>query len=84
MRTYFFIVLLSFSLIACTSVDSDAKEAAALVKESIDYTRNNELEKAKDMYDKSQAIMNRYKGTKQYEAFHKAYTIYLSAQQQNK
>lgn len=84
MRILLLVVLSAFIFAACSSTDSDAKEAAMLIKESINYTRSNELDKAKEAYDKAQAIMNRYKGAKQYEEFHKAYTTYLSAQQQDK
>lgn len=76
--TLLYILLLTIAMIGCTSVDDNAKKAAKYNKESIELTRANRLDDAKELYDKSQAIINEYKNTDQYQEFHNAYNTYLS------
>lgn len=71
-------ITLSTFFASCSSMEDDAKNAADLSKESLNYVRSNQLDKAKDAYDKSQAIINQYKETEQYQEFYKAYNSYFA------
>lgn len=79
-RLAYFLMVMVFLILpaSCSSVESDAKKAANLTKESIDYARAKELQKAEKVYKKSQEIIARYKGTEKYEEFYTAYSKYLS------
>ena len=70
-------ILLSFVFAGCSSIEDDAKKAAELNKESVEHTRANNLDKAKEAYDKSQAIISLYKGTDEYDKFYKTYLDFL-------
>lgn len=78
------ILLFVFVLSSCSSLDSDAKKAAELNKESLEYIRQQNLEKAEKAYKASQEIVSRYKGTEQYMEFHKAYSEYMLGETTNK
>lgn len=78
------ILLFVFILSSCSSLDSDAKKAAELNKESLEYVRQQNLEEAEKAYKASQEIVNRYKGTEQYLEFHKAYSGYMLGETTNK
>lgn len=77
--TLLYILVFTMAMVGCTSLDDNAKKAAKYNKESIELIRANRLDEAKELYDKSQAIINEYKGTDQYQEFHNAYNAYLSA-----
>jgi len=71
------VVALMFFSAGCSSVDSDAKEAAELNNKSMEYIKNNDLLKADELYKESVKIMNKYKDTDQYKEFYAAYNKYL-------
>lgn len=80
MKKIVYLSLILFQLIcftACSSVDGDAKKAAKLNMESIEYVKQQNLDKAQETYNESQEIVNRYKATDQYEEFYAAYSKYL-------
>lgn len=79
----FFILFTLITLASCSSVDGDAKEAAELNKKSISYIKEQNLEKAEELYKKSQKIIARYKGTEQYAEFHQIYSEYLHGEGSN-
>jgi len=68
-----------FSLLftACSSIESDAKKAAELDKESIIYTRKGDLEKAEKNYAEIKKIINKYEQNGQIKEFYKSYELYL-------
>lgn len=68
---------------ACSSVDSDARKAAQLNKESIEYVKEGDLEEAERTYKESQEILSRYKGTEKYDEFQSAYNTYMHGEVQN-
>lgn len=78
MNKYLSVAFLALSslLSSCSSVKSDAKDAATLVAESLEYTRDGNLEKAEERYKEYREIEARYKNTDNYEAFVKAYNEY--------
>ncbi|WP_165022773.1 MULTISPECIES: hypothetical protein [unclassified Dysgonomonas] len=81
MRKVLFLFVTLFLLItlgACSSVDGDAKEAAELNLKSLEYIRDNELDKAAAAFEESQAIIARYKGADHFDEFYKAYSNYMS------
>lgn len=73
----FIVLLLCILLSACSSVDSDAKKAAALNRESMEYIKEGDLSEAERAYKESQEIVSRYKGTEKYEEFYAAYNSYM-------
>lgn len=73
----FTIFLLSLLLPACSSVDSDARKAAELNLQSLNYIKNRDLKKAEELYKESQEIVARYKGKEQYKEFQNAYSNYM-------
>lgn len=78
MNKYLSVAFLAFSafLSSCSSVKSDAKDAATLVAESLEYTRDGNLKKAEQCYKEYREIEAKYKNTDNYEAFVKAYNEY--------
>ena len=81
---FFSVVLLTILLSSCSSVESDAKEAAELNLESLEYIKEQELEKAEEVYKEAQEIIARYKGTEKYIEFHKLYSEYMLKESSNK
>ncbi|MBD8387682.1 hypothetical protein [Dysgonomonas sp. BGC7] len=72
-----FSIILFVCLTSCSSVEGDAEKAASLNKESIDCIRNQDLQKAEELYKQSQEIIAQYKGTEKYEEFHTAYNKFM-------
>lgn len=62
---------------SCSSLDSDAKKAAELNIKSLDYIKEQNLEKAEELYKASQEIISRYKETEQYKEFQRIYSEYM-------
>lgn len=79
MRQILFIVCLNtlFFFASCSSLDSDAEQAANLSKKSIEYTTKMEFDKAEQAYSKSQELFRKYEQTGQEAEFTKAYNNYL-------
>lgn len=81
---YLFLALapvLSVLFTACSSVDNDAKKAAKLHIESVEYIQKNDLEGAEKLFQKSQQIIDKYKNstdTAEYSEFSKKYMLYLN------
>ncbi|MFV0418789.1 MAG: hypothetical protein ACK5KT_08685 [Dysgonomonas sp.] len=76
--TSLFLTLISSSLlISCSSMDSDAKKAADLNKKSLEYVKEQNLEKAEKLYKESQEIIAKYKDTEQYKEFERVYFEYM-------
>lgn len=75
MSKYFFALFLALPLffISCSSLRSDAEEAAELVAKSLEYTRDGNLEKADAIYKEYLEIEKKYRGTDNYKAFKEAY-----------
>ncbi|MDR0823459.1 MAG: hypothetical protein LBN74_00060 [Prevotella sp.] len=71
---YLFVLIIFY---ACSSVDGDAKKAAELNKESLEYAKKPDLHKAEELYKESREIINKYKETDKYEEFQKAYHQYM-------
>ena len=63
--------------ISCASVDRDAREAARLNKESMEYAKEGDLEEAERAYKDAQQIISDYKDTEYNEEFHAAYNKYM-------
>lgn len=84
MGKIYFLVLVTLSLcfIACSpSVESQAEEAARLNKESLKYVMENDLEKAEELFKESDAIVQKYKSSKdtaEYNEFFSKYLLYLN------
>jgi outer membrane protein assembly factor BamD (BamD/ComL family) len=78
--TFIFLVIL---FTACSSVDSDARKAAQLNKESIEYVKEGDLEEAERAYKEAQEILSRYKGTEKYDEFQTAYNTYMHGESPN-
>jgi len=76
-------VALLLSYVSCSSVDSDAKEAAELNLKSIEYIREQDLQEAEELYKKSQEIINRYKNTGKAKDFYTAYNKYFLEENTN-
>lgn len=74
------VILVFTSLVACSSLDSDAKKAADLNKESIEYIREGDLENAEKAFKEAKEIITQYRETKEYEHFYEAYNKYLFAE----
>ncbi|GAB6119484.1 outer membrane protein assembly factor BamD [Dysgonomonas termitidis] len=85
MKLAFLLTFISFIILftACSSVDSDAKKAAQLNKESIGYVKEGDLEEAERAYKEAQEILSRYKGTEKYEEFQSAYNTYMQGETSN-
>lgn len=86
MRKFAYLSLISFSFIftiSCSSIDSDAKQAAELNKKSLNYIKEQNLEKAEKLYNESQEIIARYKGTEQYTEFQRIYSEYMLGENAN-
>lgn len=77
-------IILLFLCVSCSSVDSDAKKAAELNLESIEYVKQQDLQEAEILYKESQEIVNRYKNTEKEEEFYVAYNKYLLGENTNK
>lgn len=82
-KIYFFtIVIVSLCFMACSpSIESQAEEAARLNKESLKYVMENDLEKAEQLFKESDAIVQKYKNSKdtaEYEEFFSKYMLYLN------
>lgn len=58
-------------------MDSDAKKAADLNKKSLEYVKEQNLEKAEKLYKESQEIIAKYKDTEQYKEFERVYFEYM-------
>ncbi|WP_029906606.1 hypothetical protein [Prevotella sp. 10(H)] len=71
------VIFSSLFFMACSTVDSDAKKAAELNKESIEYVKAGNLMEAERIYKESKEIVSRYKGTEKYNEFSKAYSTYM-------
>ena len=85
MKLPFLLTFISFILLfsSCSSVDSDAKKAVQLNKESIEYVKEGDLQEAERAYKESQEIFFRYKGTEKYEEFQTAYNTYMHGEALN-
>lgn len=85
MKLAFLLTFISLVILftACSSLDSDAKKAAQLNKESIEYVKEGDLEEAERAYKESQEILSRYKGTEEYDEFQSAYNTYMHGEVQN-
>ena len=70
-------------MISCSSIDNDAKQAAEFIKKSLDYIKEQNLEKAEKLYNESQEIIARYKGTEQYTEFQRIYSEYMLGESVN-
>lgn len=79
--TLLMFILVSFS--ACSSLDGDAKKAAELSKKSINYAKDSDLQKAEELYQESQQIIDEYRKTDEYEEFQKAYNKYMHGESVN-
>jgi PBP1b-binding outer membrane lipoprotein LpoB len=77
MKQLAFLIFILFLFSACSSLDSDAKKAAELNKQSIEYAKNADLKKAEELYKESQEIVNSYIGSDEYDEFNKAYHQYM-------
>lgn len=73
----YLLIVTSFFLSACSSLDSDAKKAAELSKKSIEYTTQMKFDKAEQAYKQAQDYFRKYDASGQKEAFDKAYNEYL-------
>lgn len=84
-KLVFWVVAISmlFFFSACSSVDGDAKKAAELNRKSLEYIKDNDLEKAAKLYQEMREIVANYDGTEDYEAFHAAYNQYMIPQTNN-
>ncbi|NDV95086.1 hypothetical protein D0T84_09160 [Dysgonomonas sp. 521] len=71
------LIFILFLFFACSSLDNDAKKAAELNKQSIEYAKDADLQKAEELYKESQEIVNSYIGTDEYEEFRKLYHQYM-------
>ena len=78
MRVFISIItaFLLLTLVACSSVDSDAKKAANLKKESQECIRENDLEKAEQLFNESQTIIDQYRNTDNYDEFYDRFLEY--------
>lgn len=74
------IFLCSILLLSCSPVDSDAREAAEAVHNSLEMTAKGNLREAEIYFKEYQKIDNRYKGTENYAQFREAYQKYLSSE----
>lgn len=70
-------LLLTILLGGCNSLDSDAKKAARLNHESIEYIKAADLQKAEELYKESRNIIASYKDTDKFEEFYTAYNSYM-------
>lgn len=78
------IILLTILLSSCSSLESDAKEAAELNIQSLEYIKEQELEKAEEVYKEVQEIIARYKETEKYLEFYKLYSEQMLKETSNK
>ncbi|WP_108821011.1 hypothetical protein [Dysgonomonas sp. Marseille-P4361] len=78
------ITLFTVLLSSCSSLESDAKEAAALNIQSLEYIKEQELEKAEEVYKEAQEIIARYKETEKYLDFYKIYSEQMLKETSNK
>lgn len=70
-------ILIVFIFASCSaSVDSDAKKAAELTRQSLDYTAKRELGKAEEAFEQSKLIRDKYIDSS--EEFYELYTKYLA------
>ncbi|HMM04293.1 hypothetical protein [Dysgonomonas sp.] len=85
MKLAFLLTFISLAIlfIACSSVDSDARKAAQLNKESIEYVKEGDLQEAERAYKEAQEILSRYKGTEKYDEFQVAYNNYMHGEAPN-
>lgn len=81
---YLSIFLLVVLLSSCSSLESDAKEAAELNLESLEYIKEQKLEKAEETYKEAQEIIARYKGTEKYLEFYEIYSEYMLKESSSK
>ncbi len=80
MKTPFKLTILTFlmiGMVACSSLDSDAKKAAKLSKKSIEYTMEMKFDDAEKAYKDSQDFFRKYQQKGQLAEFSKAYNTYL-------
>jgi hypothetical protein len=80
MKQLAFLILILFSFGACSSTDSDAKKAAELNKKSLKYIKEQNLQKADELYKEAQQIIAGYKNSDKNEDFLKAYYKYLEGE----
>lgn len=74
-----FLIAVSYTLLmltACSSLEKDAKKAAKLSTESLNYLSNGDLKNSEKTYKESQEIMKKYRNTDQFTEF---LTIYNEA-----
>lgn len=74
-----FLIAVSYTLLmltACSSLEKDAKKAAELSTESLNYLSNGDLKNSEKTYKESQEIMKKYRNTDQFTEF---LTIYNEA-----
>lgn len=78
MKHFVSFIFILFMFASCSSLDSDAKKAAELNKESLKYVKELDLQKAEKLYMEAQEIISEYKGTDKNEEFLQAYYKYLT------
>ncbi|MFV0469915.1 MAG: hypothetical protein ACK5MK_13430 [Dysgonomonas sp.] len=58
-------------------MDDDAKDAARLAKQSVEYSKNKDVDKAEKSFLECQDIIDKYRPTPQYAEFEMMYNKYL-------
>lgn len=69
-------MLVLLTVAACSSVNGDAQKAADLKKKSQEYIKENNLEKAEQLFNESQAIIDKYVNTDDYDEFYNRFLEY--------
>ncbi len=73
------IFLTCLFLISCSepSLEDDAKKAAYLTTQSMEFSLENDLKSAESNFHEVQKIMDKYRDTEDFRKFHDLYDLFL-------
>ncbi len=80
-RLNIFILIIAIFALLCgcgSSVDSDAKNAAEMMRKSLDFSTEYELEKANEYFQQYKEIEKKYLNTDKHKEFTEAYWKYFT------
>jgi hypothetical protein len=72
-------------MLSCSqpTIEDDARKAAYLTHQSMEYSTDNELGAAESNYMEVQKIMDKYRYTEDFQQFHDLYSLYLDEYLEN-
>ena len=71
--------LLAIFMVSCSkpTLEDDARKAAYLTKQSMEYSMQNDFQNAESNYREVQKIMDKYRSSEDFEKFHETYNYFL-------